>query len=558
MLFLLLIIPALLLVACGDFTATPVSKSTAQPVPTTSPPEIVPHLAASPKIAASPTVAPTGVVSPSKAPATPSPAATPARDENEAIGNLRQYYLALKNQDYATAYELVVRPNRGPSDRNDFILEHKAAPYLVTLTALQKQAAPPPGGSLVFQVTLNLNSSQPAGKYLPGDNTRFVEMVKDGGVWRVAGISNSPITPDSPAPTVTPVPKLPSPVPDTTLYVRVVDLSFINATRGWALLSSCKGPDCQANLRMTTDGGRSWHPEAAPAVKPGFIDNSGQHHDMVNGVHFANAQDGWLYGPGLYATHDGGTTWQAEKFSEDIVELTSVGNTVWATTRTCALANVCKFGLLLSTDNGHTWKNVAALPNLDGLTLRMAALTPQDVWLLSLSPDARPVEPGNPAITTFVVTHNGGQTWQKLTDPSYEKGCTNTGLAAANLKELWIACGGQPGAGQQFKYLYNSEDGGKSWTAVNPNPSISGGYFSSLAVTAPGKLWLVLARGTLITSNDGGQSWHPAIPYEQANPGDSGIGPVVFADAKHGWLAAQGRVFYTTDAGATWQPVALH
>lgn len=312
---------------------------------------------------------------------------------------------------------------------------------------------------------------------------------------------------------------------------------------------------------MTVDGGRNWQPKTAPPVRVESGYDPGQNHTMVNKVYFATDQDGWLFGPGFYFTHDGGTSWQAGNFPGDIIEMSSADNKILAVTRTCAQPGIitgCDLTLLSSTDNGHSWQKLPGFPALAGSQARLLTLTPNDFWLLSSSPEPGPIEPGREALPTFVVTHDEGKSWQKLNNPVYGKGCANTGLAAADLKEFWLVCGTQPGAGQQLKYLYRSGDGGQNWTALNSKGLGGGGYLNSLAASGPGKLWIALGRGTLITCGDGGQTWNPAIPYEQANPGDGGVGPVVFADASHGWLAAaQGRVFLTVDGGATWQPVEL-
>jgi photosystem II stability/assembly factor-like uncharacterized protein len=369
---------------------------------------------------------------------------------------------------------------------------------------------------------------------------------------------------DLQTPTSAPARAVTSPAPATRTPAQaihqILDLTFINTMQGWVIGSYCNSPgkDCRVAIRMTTDGGRTWQAKAAPPVEPSFFKESSNYH-KVGYLHFANAQDGWAFGSSFFSTHDGGTSWQAENRPEEIIAVESVDKTVYAATRTCSQPYACSIGLLVSTDTGHSWRNLASLPHLSGPAVQMVALTAQDVWLLSWGTPYSPPGDSNsgPAPTNLVVTHDGGQSWQALTNPCMEKGWLEARLAAANPQQFWLLCGTQPGAGQQIKYLYQSGDGGQNWKEVKAKMGGSG-YVNSLAVSAPGKLWLALTRGTLIGSSDGGLTWKAAIPHEVANPGDGGVGPVVFADSNHGWLAAaQGKVFFTVDGGASWQPVDL-
>ena len=138
------------------------------------------------------------------------PASNPMEDVNAAVGSLKSYYVALNNEDYKAAYNLVVRSNRGADDFNKFIVEQKSLAHLVSLAGLKEQPAPPPQGSYVYEATLKLESQQVEGNFSPGNNERFVELVKDGGIWRIAQISSSPVTSDLPASTPTPKPTAPA------------------------------------------------------------------------------------------------------------------------------------------------------------------------------------------------------------------------------------------------------------------------------------------------------------------------------------------------------------
>lgn len=358
-------------------------------------------------------------------------------------------------------------------------------------------------------------------------------------------------------PTSTPAP---AGTPEPGAALQTLDLSFTGDTQGWALVSSCAGSSCKALLKTTNDGGRNWQTLAAPPVEPGFFPQESRDPKQVARVYFANSQDGWLFGPGFYSTHDGGKNWQAGDFPGDIIEMASAGKTTLAVTRTCpspSAANGCGYGLISSGDYGRSWQKAANFPAIAVPQAQLLPLSEKDFWLLSAGAPLAAGDPSTPA-PSLLATHDGGKNWQVQANPCAKRGGAEARLAAANPQNLFIVCAGQPGAGQQPKYLFSSGDSGQSWQERGTMAGTFSGYLGSFTASAPGKLWLALTRYTLLSSADGGLNWEAALPIEKANPSNGRIGPVIFADALHGWFAAdQGRIFYTLDGGATWQPANL-
>jgi hypothetical protein len=75
---------------------------------------------------------------------------------------------------------------------------------------------------------------------------------------------------------------------------------------GWVLgTAPCADTTC-LSLLHTTDGGRTWASIPAPpaALLPGGYPPGG-----VRSVRFADVNDGWIFNPDLWATHDGGAHW---------------------------------------------------------------------------------------------------------------------------------------------------------------------------------------------------------------------------------------------------------
>jgi hypothetical protein len=102
------------------------------------------------------------------------------------------------------------------------------------------------------------------------------------------------------APESTPDSRLP--VSPTLVGSYLVDLTRLSGQRGWALAAApCPSGMCP-RVAATRDGGRSWTALSAPS---GLNRNS-----QISQIRFATAKVGYLFGPALYQTRDGGYSWQ--------------------------------------------------------------------------------------------------------------------------------------------------------------------------------------------------------------------------------------------------------
>ena len=82
----------------------------------------------------------------------------------------------------------------------------------------------------------------------------------------------------------------------------------ISPARWWVLgRAPCGSRDCPA-IVTTSDGGATFRSRPAPGGPFGPGLNSPP---AAGNIRFANSSDGWVFGPALYATHDGGRRWTA-------------------------------------------------------------------------------------------------------------------------------------------------------------------------------------------------------------------------------------------------------
>lgn len=114
----------------------------------------------------------------------------------------------------------------------------------------------------------------------------------------------------------TPSPPAPSPSPAVSPSAEpkaepvpagfgALSTSWVSERAGWVLgVVPCSGGRCTALVR-TSDGGGTWTPVPGPQVPPAAAPDA----LAARRIRFANLSDGWVFGPGLWATHDGGMRW---------------------------------------------------------------------------------------------------------------------------------------------------------------------------------------------------------------------------------------------------------
>src|ERR1700722_5682350 len=139
----------------------------------------------------------------------------------------------------------------------------------------------------------------------------------------VSCTSTSRVTPaaHTPAPTFPPLPSFgaapqPSPTPSPVGALPVgpvpkgfvpASVTFVSLDEGWVLGSApCQLATCLVVLK-TLNAGRTWVSVNPPPTP--FSDGDSGDMESVGQIRFADPDDGWAYGPGLWSTHDGGAHW---------------------------------------------------------------------------------------------------------------------------------------------------------------------------------------------------------------------------------------------------------
>ena len=362
------------------------------------------------------------------------------------------------------------------------------------------------------------------------------------------GLSPSATPTATPSPSASPTP---TPTPAATQTPRpagapmqLVDITFADAAHGWAIGSICPQTDnCPLQLRITTDGGRTWFAGNAPAVQALGSGAGWQ-------LRFVSDQVGYLYGPRLYRTGDGGQTWTNAGLAHSTLSLAASGNSAWAIEADCSPGPCLHMTLYASADQGATWSRASAQPAMVGQGAQLLRVSDSMGWVLSFSTSSGPLT------SALAVTRDAGRSWQQLVRPCAPATSIQDTAAALPDGTLWIVCGGDHAMGQERKQVIVSHDGGAHWSF--PPDAPLPGFVGELALSGPSHAWLAGTRSPLYESTNGGASWTTADSRGvSVNLSGPGITHVVFVDAQHGWAATDHEVFWTSDGGAHWGHTAI-
>ena len=276
---------------------------------------------------------------------------------------------------------------------------------------------------------------------------------------------------------------------DSTVDCRLESIFFLDAERGWAVGGHTVAYSHRAVgvVLRTEDGGAHWKRQS-DALLP-----------WLKGIHFRDRANGCAYGwpstmfpSGLFQTTDGGFHWTP----------VSGSTPGWVRGEFDRRGN----GLLIDRSGKLTQWLGGALRPLGGLGAEMR-------WPVSALPGEAGdwLACGNQGL--LVRSADRGQTWR---EPTSEPATAADGPAASGAAAGWL---------REFDWQAIARQGAQVWVAGVPGTRV-------------------------LHSADGGQSFR-AHDTGQRLP----IYALDFADEQHGWaVGALGTILHTDDGGQTWQP----
>jgi hypothetical protein len=381
---------------------------------------------------------------------------------------------------------------------------------------------------------------------------RSVSPQTAGGVTESSGASQ----PTFPSPSA--APRLPVPA-----NFRPSSVTFVGTDTGWVIGQAGTAGHCATefctSVARTDDAGDSW--TGVPAPLTGAADGA----TGVSQIRFLNLDDGWAFGPELWATHDGGQVWaQVDTHGQRVTALETVGDWAFGVFATCtgdgaAFASGCtSFTLYSSPAWTDDWNPVGAATS--GLTATTggaaASLTLTETRGYLLAPDGTvyagrvDVVKATPAWQAVGHIPCAGAVGQAQAD-GQPAGAL---LGAETAQKLILACTPKPAPGSslQQKYIYASADGGATWQMVAAGPTK--GVATSVAASEAETAVLATDQGIDLLPV-GSTTWQPLT---LTGPPPGGFSYVGMTTNQQGVaLPADpqaGTVWFTFDGGQTWAP----
>jgi len=321
---------------------------------------------------------------------------------------------------------------------------------------------------------------------------------------------------------------------------RNADRVFVNAYGGGNFLSE--------------DGGRTWR-----------VASSGYTGALMFQIAVARDDPARVYATarsGLFASADGGQTWEGLSYGPArALEGLAIAVDPWDAQHVLASVGDASPFPKLSTDGGHTWRDVGQ--ELMGSGLRGMATrfrfspTEPGVVLASVGNgdcqaegEGCGEEPGG----GIILSRDGGETW------------TLAGLDGEQVLNIAFAANGDRVYATAYPTrIYRSDDGGETWDVVSDDATVNMPPPSdpdmprtaplALAVdpTNPDRVYIGFIRGGVAVSHDGGQTWEPS---SAGMPPEASVKAIVVdpTDAAVVYAGAMDSgVFFSTDGGQTWQ-----
>lgn len=326
-------------------------------------------------------------------------------------------------------------------------------------------------------------------------------------------------------------------------------MTFVSASDGWVLgTAPCAAQPCTSIVR-TTDGGSSWVGIPAPRVPLASNGPAGLSPGLSY-LRFASPLDGFAFGSQLWATHDGGATWQQVSLPGTIGDLETAAGMVYAAVQGQNNAVT----IYQSRAVGGAWTPVPGLPA--GVP-DQGFVAPTSLGRITLHGTAAWIILGGQLYATQT-----GVTWVRepvSCPPDYGM----ASAAAASTQQITLLCAGNSAMGSQGKILYSSGDGGASFSLAG-TPPLAGDQLKLLAEPTAQHIFLATSSAAtmLDVSSDGGHTWNTALYLDDGGLGWSDFGfttPSQGVAIEHPDNPASGNstMYMTWDAGQTWHAITF-
>ncbi|HEU4508093.1 MAG TPA: YCF48-related protein [Pyrinomonadaceae bacterium] len=258
-------------------------------------------------------------------------------------------------------------------------------------------------------------------------------------------------------------------------------------------------------------------------------------------VQFVNRDVGWIVGPRLLQTGDGGRTWKevrSEGYGTLPSESIGFGHTQIQFITPASGVQLDLSKLVKTDDGGSTWLNHFPLPerrNPGGSSGSLFFLTPEVGWVVN---------------EIVYRTTDGGRSWTELTATprgvnERQRAMRIAPTLADFIPALWFVSEQVGLMARRDGEVYRTGDGGTTWTKVlTVESSIRNIFFVNNQ-----KGWVTGDRGFIARTTDGGLTWS-----KEPVPTSADLTCIFFINEQTGWVVGLGStILYTRDGGLTWK-----
>ena len=335
-----------------------------------------------------------------------------------------------------------------------------------------------------------------------------------------------------------------------------VDSTWISPLIGWVLGEGKAGcPSCVV-IKRTDDGGRRW--SSVPAPRAGLSQGCKGSGACIARIQFVNRRDGYLYGPALFTTTDGGRTWRRWAGKQTEALATVAPGVVWRLAYDHdGCPGPCDVILQEQRPGATAWTTLRAPfdDSVTGVTPQIVSTGRARVLIVFYGNLAS----GFPSSASFYITDDEGRSWTTRTDPcnlTASREDDALGTSATSQGTVVVECLAKGDSNDRFVVV--SRDGGQTFGArhrLSANDSLIAAASPSTIVAATGD---VSGKGPITYSVDvttnGGAKWRTVVrdpeTLTDTMPGGSFL---AFASSTVGhWIGYGNKLWTTIDAGRHW------